>query len=92
MCEAKDNLSVMLTATTNSVPGIIAECGGVCSCATCLVHVDASWFDKLPEAQTMEKEMLEFADHRLGNSRLSCQLKFNDGLDGLVVHVPESQN
>ena len=58
--DAKEGMSVMQTAVNNGVDGIVAECGGACSCATCHVYVDEGWFDKLPEAQAMEKEMLDF--------------------------------
>ena len=58
--DAKEGMSVMQSAVNNGVAGIIAECGGACSCATCHVHVEQEWFDKLPEAQNMEKEMLDF--------------------------------
>lgn len=89
--EAKIGDSVMLTAVNNNVPGIVAECGGACSCATCHVHVDPDWFDKLPDADDMEKDMLEFAVDPDETSRLSCQITVTDELDGLVVRTPDSQ-
>ena len=89
--EAKEGMSVMQTAVNNGVDGIVAECGGACSCATCHVHVDQEWFDKLPEAQSMEKEMLDFVMSPQPTSRLSCQIKVTAELDGLVVNTPESQ-
>ena len=89
--EAKEGMSVMQTAVNNGVDGIVAECGGACSCATCHVHVDHEWFDKLPEAQSMEKEMLDFVMSPQPTSRLSCQIKVTAELDGLVVNTPESQ-
>ena len=89
--DAKEGMSVMQTAVNNGVDGIVAECGGACSCATCHVHVEEEWFDKLPEAQNMEKEMLDFVMSPQPTSRLSCQLKVTAELDGLVVHTPESQ-
>ncbi len=88
---AKEGMSVMQTAVNNGVDGIVAECGGACSCATCHVFVDPEWFDKLPEAQTMEKEMLDFVMNPQPNSRLSCQIKLTPELDGLIVRTPESQ-
>ena len=88
---AKEGMSVMQTAVNNGVDGIVAECGGACSCATCHVFVDPEWFDKLPEAQTMEKEMLDFVMNPQPNSRLSCQIKLTPELDGLIVCTPESQ-
>ena len=89
--DAKEGMSVMQTAVNNGVDGIVAECGGACSCATCHVFVAQEWFDKLPEAQSMEKEMLDFVMDPRPNSRLSCQIKVTPELDGLVVHTPESQ-
>ncbi len=88
---AKEGMSVMQTAVNNGVDGIVAECGGACSCATCHVYVDEGWFDKLPEAQAMEKEMLDFVMSPQPTSRLSCQIKVTAELDGLVVNTPESQ-
>ena len=89
--DAKEGMSVMQTAVNNGVDGIVAECGGACSCATCHVYVDEGWFDKLPEAQAMEKEMLDFVMSPQPTSRLSCQIKVTAELDGLVVNTPESQ-
>ncbi len=88
---AKEGMSVMQTAVNNGVDGIVAECGGACSCATCHVFVEQEWLDKLPEAQSMEQEMLDFVMNPQPNSRLSCQIKVTPELDGLVVHTPESQ-
>ena len=89
--EAETGLSVMQAAINNGVEGIVAECGGACSCATCHVYVDSKWFSKLPEAEDMEKEMLEFAMDPQQTSRLSCQIKITDDLDGIIVNTPESQ-
>lgn len=89
--EAKEGMSVMQTAVNNGVDGIVAECGGACSCATCHVYVDEGWFDKLPEALAMEREMLDFVMSPEPTSRLSCQIKVTAELDGLVVKTPESQ-
>ena len=89
--EAQSGLSVMQAAVNNGVPGIVAECGGACSCATCHVHVAPEWFSRLPPPQGTEKDMLEFAIDPRNTSRLSCQLKITDELDGLVVHTPASQ-
>jgi 3-phenylpropionate/trans-cinnamate dioxygenase ferredoxin reductase subunit len=80
--------SLMDGAVRNNVPGIIAECGGMCSCGTCHVFVDPEWEDKLPEPEYEESEMLEFLEGRQPNSRLSCQIVMNDDLDGLIVRVP----
>ena len=89
--DAKEGMSVMQSAVNNGVDGIVAECGGACSCATCHVYVDEEWLGKLPEAQAMEKEMLDFVMSPQPNSRLSCQIKVTAELDGLVVNTPESQ-
>ena len=89
--DAKEGMSVMQSAVNNGVDGIVAECGGACSCATCHVYVDEAWFEKLPEAQAMEKEMLDFVMSPQPTSRLSCQIKVTAELDGLVVNTPESQ-
>jgi len=87
----KNGDSVMVTAVNNGIEGIIAECGGAASCATCHVIVAPEWYAKLPEPQSIEKDMLEFAAERKDTSRLSCQIKVSDEIDGLVVTVPASQ-
>jgi len=87
----KNGDSVMVTAVNNGIEGIIAECGGAASCATCHVIVAPEWYAKLPEPQSIETDMLEFAAERTDTSRLSCQIKVSDDIDGLVVTVPESQ-
>ena len=89
--EAENGLSLMQAAVNNGLVAIVAECGGACSCATCHVHVEKAWFDKIPAAEDREKEMLEFVMNPQKTSRLSCQIRIDDNLDGLVVHTPESQ-
>jgi ferredoxin, 2Fe-2S len=84
--------SVMEGAVSNNVPGIDAECGGACACATCHVYLDPTWIDKTGERDTMEESMLEFANNVKPNSRLSCQMRVTEELDGLVVRMPESQH
>ncbi len=79
-------------AVDNSIPGIEALCGGSCSCSTCHVYVDPAWAAKLPEAEEMEREVLEYATDVRENSRLSCQIEVTDDLDGLVVRMPAEQN
>lgn len=79
--------SVMELAVSNNISGIDGDCGGVCSCATCHVHVDKSYWDKTGEAGELEKDMLEFDDNVSDFSRLSCQLQVSDELDGLVLTV-----
>ncbi|TXI90518.1 MAG: (2Fe-2S)-binding protein [Cupriavidus sp.] len=83
--------TVMENAVRNSVPGIEAECGGACACATCHVYVDEEWTAKVGSPEAMEEDMLDFAFDVRPNSRLSCQIKMTGALDGLVVHVPERQ-
>ncbi len=89
--EADTGATVMETAIRNGVPGIVAECGGACTCATCHVYVDDAWTDVVGEPSAMEEDMLDFAYDVRPTSRLSCQIKVRDELDGLVVHVPEKQ-
>jgi 2Fe-2S ferredoxin len=90
--EVKSGLSVMEGAIKNNIPGIDADCGGACACATCHVYVDEAWADKTGSASAMEESMLDFAESVQPNSRLSCQIKVTDALDGLVVRMPESQH
>jgi ferredoxin, 2Fe-2S len=89
--EGKSGQSAMQAAMTNGVPGIIADCGGSCSCATCHVYVDDAWRDRLPAASASEKEMIDCALHVQEGSRLSCQIELVEELDGLVLRIPESQ-
>lgn len=89
--DADEGMSVMQAAVNNGVAGIVAECGGACSCATCHVHIDQKWSGKLPEPQAMEKEMLGFVMSPQPTSRLGCQVKLTAELDGMVVYTPESQ-
>jgi 2Fe-2S ferredoxin len=84
--------SVMEGAVKNSVPGIDADCGGACACATCHVFVDDAWVAKTGEAGDMEKSMLDFATGVKPTSRLSCQIKVTADMDGLIIHMPESQH
>jgi ferredoxin, 2Fe-2S len=83
--------TVMENAIKNGVPGIVAECGGACSCATCHVHVDEAWKEKVGPPSPMEEDMLDFAFDVRPTSRLSCQIKVTDELDGLVMHTPAQQ-
>lgn len=89
--EAVNGLTVMETAIRNMVPGIDADCGGACACATCHVYVDEAWDDKTGERSSMEQSMLDFASDVEATSRLSCQIKVTETLDGLVVRLPEQQ-
>ena len=89
--DAPVGTTVMENAIKNGVPGIVAECGGACSCATCHVHVDEAWKEKVGPPSPMEEDMLDFAFDVRPTSRLSCQIKVSDELDGLVVHTPAQQ-
>lgn len=89
--DADNGSTVMENAVRNSVPGIDAECGGACACATCHVYVDEAWTDKVGAPAAMEEDMLDFAFDVRPNSRLSCQIKMKADFDGLVVSVPERQ-
>ena len=79
--------SVMELAVQHNVKGIDADCGGVCSCATCHVHVSPDYMDKLPAAAEIEIDMLEFDDNVNEYSRLSCQIKISEALNGIVFKV-----
>ncbi|KPF65562.1 2Fe-2S ferredoxin [Bosea sp. AAP35] len=83
--------TVMEVAIRNGVPGIEAECGGACACATCHVYVDEAWTAKTGAPESMEEDMLDFAFEVKPTSRLSCQIKLRDELDGLVVRTPTRQ-
>jgi len=89
--EAEAGMTVMEAAIKHSVPGIEAECGGACSCATCHIYVVEEWRTATGQPEEMEEDMLDFAFDIRDSSRLSCQIKVSDELDGLVVHVPEKQ-
>lgn len=89
--EAEAGMTVMEAAKSADVPGIEAECGGACACATCHVYVDADWRDKTGSAENMEEDMLDFAFDVREESRLSCQIRVTDELDGLIVRVPAKQ-
>ena len=90
--DVKTGLSVMEGAIKNNIPGIDADCGGACACATCHVYVDDAWASKTGEKSAMEESMLDFAENVEPSSRLSCQIKVTDDLDGLVIRMPESQH
>lgn len=89
--EGAEGATAMETAVRNGVPGIVAECGGACACATCHVYVDEAWVEKVGEPSEMEEGMLDFATDVRPNSRLSCQIKLTAALDGLVLNIPETQ-
>ena len=89
--DVEPGLTVMEGAVRNLVPGIDADCGGACACATCHVYVHPDWIAKTGEAEDMERSMLDFADEVKDTSRLSCQIKVTPDLDGLIVSTPRSQ-
>ena len=85
--EVEDGLTVMEAIRDNGFDELLALCGGCCSCATCHVHVDPEFSDKLPEMSEDEDDLLESSDHRNETSRLSCQIPFEASLDGLKVAI-----
>ena len=89
--DAEIGSTVMEAAIRNDVAGIEAECGGACACATCHVYIDDAWREKVGGPSPMEEDMLDFGFDVKENSRLSCQIKVTDELDGLTVRVPERQ-
>ena len=89
--DAKVGESVMLAATGNMVPGILADCGGSCTCATCHAYLDERWVDKVPPVGEDEAAMLEGALDTKPNSRLTCQVNVTEELDGAVFRLPASQ-
>ena len=90
--DVKNGLTVMEGAVKNNVPGIDADCGGACACATCHVYVDEAWQGKTGSTSAMEDSMLDFAENVEPNSRLSCQIRVSDDLNGLIVRLPQSQH
>jgi 2Fe-2S ferredoxin len=89
--DAEIGATVMETALKAGVTGIVAECGGACTCATCMVHVDEAWLDKVGTRSEEEEDQLDFAFDVQPNSRLSCQIKVAEALDGLIVRTPAYQ-
>ena len=89
--EVSNGLTVMEGAIKNKIPGIDADCGGACACATCHVYVDNKWIEKLSPKDDSEEDMLDFAFEVKSNSRLSCQITVSDEIDGLIVHLPTKQ-
>ena len=90
--EAADGASAMQAAIRHDIPGIDADCGGACACATCHVFVEPDWLGRLAPQSPMETSMLEFADETASNSRLACQISLAPDLDGLTVRLPQSQH
>ncbi len=89
---AENGLSLMRAAIDNNVPGIDADCGGNCACATCHVYITPEWQGKTGSQEDMEIAMLDFAAETKPNSRLACQIAMTDALNGLVVTMPAGQH
>ncbi len=90
--EVANGMTVMEGARDNNIPGIDADCGGACACSTCHAYIDPEWVEKLPAKDAMEEDMLDFAyETDEVRSRLTCQVKVTDDLDGLIVQLPEKQ-
>ena len=89
--DVENDITLMEAAIQNSVPGIDADCGGACACATCHVFIHSDWGRKTGKAEQMEQDMLDFAFDVTEESRLSCQIKISDELEGLLVNLPEKQ-
>lgn len=90
--QVEEGMSLMEAAVSNLVPGIDGDCGGVCACATCHVHVEEGWLARLPPMESLEDAMLNLAEGRDATSRLACQLKAAPELDGIVVRTPVGQH
>ena len=90
--EVEKGLSIMEGAVQNNVPGIDADCGGSCACATCHVYVDENFLNKIPKAQESEQDMIDFVQNADKSSRLSCQIIITNDLDGIVVRMPKKQS
>ncbi len=89
--DAENGATIMEVALKNSISGIIGECGGACTCATCHVYIDKDWLDRAGEPSDCEEDMLDFAWEVRDESRLSCQIKVCNELDGIIIHVPQKQ-
>ena len=89
--EVPTGLTVMDGAKRHTIPGIEGDCGGACACATCHVYVDEAWMERLPPMEELERAMLDFAFDVRETSRLSCQIKVDDSLSGLVIKTPARQ-
>lgn len=90
-CNVDNGLSVMEGAIQNSVPGILAICGGSCACSTCHAYIDEQWSERVGLPEEIEDSTLELAIERKSTSRLTCQVKVDDSLDGLIVHIANNE-
>ena len=84
-------LTLMEAAMRNNIQGVVAECGGQCSCATCHMQIDAAYFDRVGAPVDDEEDMLDFAEERVETSRLGCQVEIEDSFDGMVIRIPSVQ-
>lgn len=89
--DVEEGMTLMEGAQLNMVPGIVAECGGMCACATCHCYIKSEWASKIPGMLDCEKKMLEKAVGLQGSSRLSCQIVMADDIEGIEVHIPANQ-
>lgn len=89
--DVETGYTLMEAAVRGGVEGIDAECGGACACGTCHIIVDEAWFSKLAATGEDEAAMLEFVSHASPTSRLACQVRLNEDLDGIVIKIPPSQ-
>ena len=89
--ELNNGISLMEGAVGNMIPGIDGDCGGLCACATCHIYVEPDWIDRCGTPEELETNILDFAFDVEANSRLACQIKVEDSLDGLIVRMPERQ-
>ncbi|TAL01467.1 MAG: 2Fe-2S iron-sulfur cluster binding domain-containing protein [Rhodospirillaceae bacterium] len=89
--DIRAGFSVMEGAVQNDIPGILADCGGSCACATCRVYVDETWRERTGMPSDMEKSMLDCQDDSDSSVRLACQIRITEALDGLIVRMPQSQ-
>lgn len=85
--EGETGLSVMEVIRDAGLDQLLAVCGGCCSCATCHIHVDPQWLGRLPPMREEEEDLLDSSEHRNERSRLSCQLRVSDELDGLAITI-----
>ena len=91
VAEIEVGKSLMQVAMDHGVPGIDADCGGECACGTCHVILDSQWMDVAGSAQADELQMLDMTPEKASTSRLSCQIKVSDAMNGMVVHLPQFQ-
>lgn len=89
--EVSPDTTIMAAALDNNINGILGDCGGACACATCHCYIDEAFHEIVPDADGVEKSMLDFACEPRPNSRLGCQIVVTEEMSGLVVHLPESQ-